>query len=262
VAVRSSVVRESAKNRSTAIKMALIAASVLFALAAILLLYKVWAYWKQTPEGVYAPYQEDTVGNTEDTDKMPNPDWVKLKQANSACIGWICIPGTKINYPIVKGGNANKGEREWWLHHDFEGHQSSYGAIATDLDGGLDEANNFIYGHNMADGSMFHDLNKYLEGSYLKDHAYAYIVTPDRSMRLVITSVSLVPGNKSRFWLRNDFGDKAELRRYLEEFYKNSEVKSADGKNVIRGKGQNFCLYTCYGADDRYRVLVMAQQEH
>lgn len=40
-----------------------------------------------------------------------------------------------------------------------------------------------IYGHNMKNGSMFHDLHNYEDESFLPDHSYVYIYTPDRVLR-------------------------------------------------------------------------------
>ena len=44
--------------------------------------------------------------------------------------------------------------------------------------------NNVLYGHNMKNGSMFKDVNRYKDEAYFKEHQFFSIYTPDREIRL------------------------------------------------------------------------------
>ena len=44
----------------------------------------------------------DTKKNEQNVSEEINIDWLKLKNINSDIIGWIIIPNTHIDYPILK----------------------------------------------------------------------------------------------------------------------------------------------------------------
>ncbi len=113
-------------------------------------------------------------------------DFDALKAENPDTIGWIRIPGTEIDYPIVYDGDDN----ETYLHKDFYGNSSPYGAIYLDADSEPDFSgwNNPIYGHHMRDGSMFKDVVRFKEKDYFKEHQFFEIYTPERTIHLKAVS--------------------------------------------------------------------------
>lgn len=108
-------------------------------------------------------------------------DFASLQAQNPDTIGWIRVPGTRIDYPIVQYTDNDK-----YLHTDFDGNESVYGSIYLDCDSESDFSgwNNPIYGHHMKDGSMFKDVVRYKEEAYFKEHQYFEIYTPERTIHL------------------------------------------------------------------------------
>lgn len=108
-------------------------------------------------------------------------DFEALWKENPDTVGWITIPDTQIDYPIVYSEDNEK-----YLHEDFYGNESVYGTIYLDSDSETDFSgwNNPIYGHHMRDGSMFKDVVRYKEEDYFKEHQYFTIYTPEREIRL------------------------------------------------------------------------------
>lgn len=140
---------------------------------------------KAEPEAGTEPESEP---ETESEAEMPyvSPiDFETLRRQNPDTIGWLRIPGTKIDYPIVQDEN-----NETYLKTDFNGQASVYGAIYLDADSEPDFSgwNNPIYGHHMKDGSMFKDVVKYKEKDYFKAHQYFEIYTPERTIHLKAVS--------------------------------------------------------------------------
>ena len=88
---------------------------------------------------------------------------------------------TKIDYPIVQSP-----DNQYYLHKDFEGNDSVYGAIYLDADSKSDFSgwNNPIYGHHMKDGSMFKDVVKFKDQEFFENHRYFEIYTPERTIHL------------------------------------------------------------------------------
>ena len=91
------------------------------------------------------------------------------------------MPDTKIDYPIVQSP-----DNQYYLHKDFEGNDSVYGAIYLDADSKSDFSgwNNPIYGHHMKDGSMFKDVVKFKDQDFFENHRYFEIYTPERTIHL------------------------------------------------------------------------------
>lgn len=94
-------------------------------------------------------------------------DLKKLKEQNSDTVGWIILPDSKINYPIVK----SKDNAEY-LTTTFEGKKANSGAIFMEMLCAEDfsSRNTVIYGHNMKNGSMFRALNNMTDKEYFWRH--------------------------------------------------------------------------------------------
>ena len=91
-----------------------------------------------------------------------------LYTANNDFIGWLTIPGTEVDYPVMH----TPSDEEFYLKRDFNKEKSSSGTLflAAKCDALLPSDNVVIYGHNMKAGTMFHDLLKYETEDYYKEH--------------------------------------------------------------------------------------------
>lgn len=133
-------------------------------------------------------------------------DFEALQAENPDTVGWIRIPDTRIDYPIVQAADNEK-----YLHTDFEGKDSIYGTVYLDCDSRPDFSgwNNPVYGHHMKDGSMFKDVVKFKEEEFFKDHQYFEIYTPERTIHLKAVACYYADSNgivrKTRFASRESF---------------------------------------------------------
>lgn len=77
---------------------------------------------------------------------------------NNDLAGWIRISGTVIDYPVLQFV-----DNAYYLNRDFYGKTSKAGSIFMDYRnlGDGSDFNTILYGHHMADGSMFKDLMNY-----------------------------------------------------------------------------------------------------
>lgn len=118
---------------------------------------------------------EDVPEETEEPFVLYVPNFASLKNTNSDVIGWIQIPGTKVNYPIVQGS-----DNEYYLTHTVNGEENPGGAIFMDADieNRFEDKNAIIYGHNLKSGAMFSRLNRYARKSFWNANRYIYITTP------------------------------------------------------------------------------------
>jgi len=85
--------------------------------------------------------------------------------ANNDLVGWIVVPNTSINHPVVQGKN-----NEYYLRRSFYGDYQKRGTVFMDY---RDHAkplckNTILYGHNFLDSTMFADLEKYKDIEFYK----------------------------------------------------------------------------------------------
>lgn len=112
-----------------------------------------------------------------------NLEAVKAKNADTA--GWIILPDSRINYPIVESK-----DNEDYLRTTFDGKPATAGTLFIDMNCKADfsEQNTIIYGHNMRNGSMFRALNNLTDREYFKNHQIFWISTGGELERYQIIS--------------------------------------------------------------------------
>ncbi len=105
-------------------------------------------------------------------------DMKALFEMNPHTVGWIQIDGTRVNYPVVQTPNTPEW-KDYYLYRDFEGNDDRHGSIYVreSCDVFTPSDNITIYGHNMADHSMFGELFDYKYYSYYQEHKYIYFDT-------------------------------------------------------------------------------------
>ena len=106
-------------------------------------------------------------------------------------IGYVYSPGTPISYPI-----AYDGDNEYYLHHDLYGNYSAYGTIFLDARANRDftSQSNMLYGHHMADGTMFASISGYKQQWYYDAHPFFYLYTNEGTYRVDLFAGLIVPG--------------------------------------------------------------------
>lgn len=102
----------------------------------------------------------------ETTEPEPLAQYLHIWQENPDFFGWVQIPDTKINYPVMYAPD----DLEKYLHMDYKGNYFYGGTPYMDVRCTPDSDNYLIYGHNMADGSMFRGLLKYENRTYWEEN--------------------------------------------------------------------------------------------
>lgn len=122
-------------------------------------------------EGKAEPVQNSLQSNGE---KEILKRFLPLLDINSDVVGWITIPGTHIDYPVVQTDN-----NDYYLTHDINGDKASRGSIFMDYrnDPSGHDKNTILYGHHMKDGSMFKDLMKYKDKDFFEENTVIQFYT-------------------------------------------------------------------------------------
>lgn len=95
-------------------------------------------------------------------------DLKALKAQNGDFAGWLTIPGTKVDYPVVCSDNT-----DYYLAHTFDGSKSSLGTLFSLGKTNYSSSRNIaIYGHHITGSGqkMFKPLLSYKDKSFWAEH--------------------------------------------------------------------------------------------
>lgn len=172
-------------------------------------------------------------------------NWDALRAVNPDIVGWIYVPGTIINYPIMYSGDDST-----YLTRDFYGNEggwwmADYGAVF--LSGinkpDFSSTNNLVYGHNLLNGSMFADFAKLANQDEFDAHRTVYVLTPKGNYRLSTFAVVNVKATDPL--AQAEFASNAEYEAYLQDKIDRSIVTPAEGAPDVTGITQTFAFSTC-----------------
>lgn len=174
-----------------------------------------------------------------------------LKRLNSDVIGWIWVPGTPIDYPILRNSDT-----QYYLHRNIYRHYRYSGSIFMDsvCSPDFSSDNTILYGHNMKDGSMFATLNRYGRKGFMQKHPGVYIYTPGKARmvkcyKAFSYNITLQSGT-----LYTDHPDSFE--KYVSRARLGAQVSHAPEK-----KDKMLMLSTCYTGHDQYRRVLFTVHE-
>lgn len=178
---------------------------------------------------------EDEV--TEETNAILDIDWEGLKTINSDIVGWIYIPDTNINYPVLRTDNNS-----YYLTHSYDKSKLSSGAIFMDTNTNFDEdaLNTFIYGHNVWHGTMFRELEYYTSKEFYETHSIFYYITPENTYQCSIISFYVDKHDADTY--KYDYVDYQHFYEYLKEIKEKSMYETKQGIDDV---AKIISLYTC-----------------
>ena len=183
------------------------------------------------------------------TTAPPRHDLAALAEENADCVGWLTIPDTGIDYPVMH----TPDDPEHYLRRDFYGESASGGTPF--LDGrNLAEAENqnlILYGHNMMDGSMFKPLISYLEPNFRETHKDIFLEIDGRQYHYEVLAV-VETSVKSTLYTFTDLSDPAEESDFRAALLKETELE------VVHQASGYLTLSTCNNGGGNSRVLVIA----
>lgn len=134
-----------------------------------------------------AQSEPDNNSNSGESELETNPiNFDELKAINPEIIAYIQIPGTNVDYPVLQSMDSD----DYYLHRDIYGNYKYAGSIymqICNLDDFTDRVT-VLYGHNMANGSMFADLHDFEDTEFFNSHKEFYIYTEDRKLTYEIVS--------------------------------------------------------------------------
>ena len=177
---------------------------------------------------------------------------IEDNEINDDTIGWITIEGTSIDYPIVQAS-----DNSYYLTHDCNGNKSKYGSIFMDYHNAADfsDKHTILYGHNMKNGSMFHDLNDYSSHVYLDEHTYIKVYSQGVYRKWAIFSTYSTEPDFN--YLQTAFDSPEEYSIFLNSLLSHSEVSNE--KVQVTAEDKILTLSTCSDDLENGRRVVHAK---
>lgn len=187
-------------------------------------------------------------------------DFQSLWEMNPDVYAWLYIPGTEINYPILR----REGDDGFYLNHDSEGNSSALGAIFTESSyNGTDftDPATVVYGHHARSGTIFGNLQKlYTAEGGMKEYNEIIVYLPERELHYRVFAA--VPFNMRHILYYNDFSDAGAFERFMEQVLSVRSVNAVIDRETIAAYGDRLLiLSTCLTGDRGRRYLVLAVLE-
>ena len=171
-------------------------------------------------EDVSSPQSTPSGSTSESEEYFPEAyaDIENLLSVNPDIVGWIWIPNTNINYPLLRADNNQK-----YLSLSYNLKQTNSGSIFMDYRNSPDFSNDntVIYGHNMKNGGMFGRLKDYSDIDFLKEHCFFYIFTKDRILKYRIFAAYKTENTSESYTM--DFSGDVSYGDYISYIESNSK---------------------------------------
>ncbi len=155
-------------------------------------------------------------GARSETGSDSHVDFDKLREVNSDIFAWIYVPDTNIDYPVVQ---SSLGDDYYYINHNINKKEDPKGAIYTEAANltNMCDFNEVLHGQCPDDGTMFADLNKFLDRSFFEEHPYIYIYMDGNA--LIYYTFAAFARNDTRLIQQYDFTYASGCQAFLDEIY-------------------------------------------
>lgn len=199
----------------------------------------------------------------------------KLLEENPDTVGYISVPDTDVDNPVVQ-----TTDNDYYLHIGFDGQDYRAGTVFMDFRDVFSwkeeehSENIVLYGHNMADNTMFgslrryrQDLEFYKESPFVKFSSnykdYTYVI-----FGLVITAGDATPPSDDLYadpmtwegfpyWNMEELDDEKHFNYYVDTI---ETMNMIDNKVDVEFGDELLTLSTCYSDEDNSRFLIVARK--
>ena len=192
-----------------------------------------------------------------ETDYTSKIDFEKLRKKNPDICGWLSIPGTEIDYPVLQ----NPEDDYLYMYHNADRQEDKNGALFTEHEyNGTDFTDpvTIIYGHHMKSGAMFGNLQQMYTDDF---EAYRDVVVYTPAAELHYRVFAAVPySNRHILYFYDKFPMQETIEEFVDELLSIRAIGSTVDDTVEVETGDRFLvLSTCLQGDNTKRFLVVGK---
>ena len=212
-----------------------------------------------------------------DTENRVEPDPIVEPEGMEATFAkykdvyaWIDIPefktalgtSTDLSYPVAQ----HPSDRGFYLNRDLDGNNSKTGTLFTEavvegktINGkDLNDPVTVIYGHNMANRTMFGGLQTFLSKMDFSQQHLVYMYQKDR--RVTYQIVGGVQYDLSHIIYYHDFSNEEVFNSFFDQLWKETDgTTNLDRANKPVAGDKVLILSVCKNGDDNHRYLVVCK---
>lgn len=199
--------------------------------------------YRQAQE-TYSEIQQYAVSSDEG-DGVPDVDFDALAEINPDVVGWLYIPGTVVNYPVVQ-----TDDNTTYLTTLFDLSGNGSGTIFMDMDDtapGMVDQQTTLYGHHMYDGSMLKVIDNTTNQADFDKIGKVYYITRDATYTMTPLFTAQVEDTYLDARTPNFTGEGESLQAYLEDIYTYAKAQAPDAQERIGSTDKVMSLITCAG---------------
>ncbi len=212
-----------------------------------------------------------------DTENRVEPDPIVEPEGMEATFAkykdvyaWIDIPefktalgtSTDLSYPVAQ----HPSDRSFYLNRDLDGNNSKTGTLFTEavVEGktinskDLTDPVTVIYGHNMANRTLFGGLQTFLSKMDFSQQHLVYMYQKDR--RVTYQIVGGVQYDLSHIIYYHDFSNDEVFNSFFDQLWKETDgTTNLDRANKPVAGDKVLILSVCKNGDDNHRYLVVCK---
>ena len=213
----------------------------------------------------------DDIENRVEPDPIVEPEGMEATFAKYKDVyAWIDIPefktalgtSTDLSYPVAQ----HPSDRSFYLNRDLDGNNSKTGTLFTEavvegktINGkDLNDPVTVIYGHNMANRTMFGGLQTFLSKMDFSQQHLVYMYQKDR--RITYQIVGGVQYDLSHIIYYHDFSNDEVFNSFFDQLWKETDgTTNLDRANKPVAGDKVLILSVCKNGDDNHRYLVVCK---
>lgn len=221
--------------------------------------------------------QNDPAVDQDDTANRVQPDPIVEPEGMEATFAkykdvyaWIEVPefasalgsSTELSYPVAQ----HPTDRDFYLSRDLDGNSNKAGTLFTEavvegktINGtDLNDPVTVIYGHNMANRTMFGGLQTFLSKMDFSKQHLVYMYQKDR--RVTYQIVGGVQYDLSHIIYYHDFTNDEVFNSFFDQLWKETDgTTNLDKDNKPVAGDKVLILSVCKNGDDNHRYLVVCK---
>jgi len=167
---------------------------------------------------------------------------------NNDIVAYIHIEGTNISNVVLQDD-----DNLFYLHHDMHRQRNVNGSLFLDFKNSPDfsDRNSIVYGHNMNNGTMFHNLRYFMNADYFNANRYITVFT---ETEMLTYQVFAALSTRTTFdYIQVEFHDDDDFMGLVSEL-KRLSVHSSD--ITVNADDRIIILSTCTNTADDMRFVV------
>lgn len=177
--------------------------------------------------------------------EMLEADFKSLKTINEDVVGWINVPGTKINYPFVQ-----TKDNEYYLKHSLDKSSNKKGWVFMDFRNDIDylSKNTILYAHGLNNNQMFGSMRNVVKESWFKNKNNRIVkISTENSNQLweIFSTYTILP---ETYYIKTRFESEKEYKDFIKKLKSRSYF---DFDVNVTSEDKILTLSSCYNNEKR-----------